>query len=195
MSATTSSQVRGAHAAGPRRVRGIASWVGQLVAWIVILAVAGVLTVAVLIPRLGGATPYTIETGSMTPGMPPGTLVVVRHRPTTAIGVGDVITYQLRSGQPTVVTHRVVKVRVDASGRYSFVTKGDANNVVDAAPVRPVQVRGVRWYSVPYLGYANTLIGSSQRQIVTTVVVIGLFGYAGWMFLGAARDRRRRRDA
>ncbi len=72
-------------------------------------------------PRLGGATPYTVLTSSMEPEYPPGTLVVVRPVPIEEIGIGDVITYQLESGEPTVVTHRVVglSTTLGASSRWS----------------------------------------------------------------------------
>ncbi len=52
-------------------VRGVLGWLGQLLAWLAILGVVAILLVAVLVPRLGGATPYTILTGSMKPDYPP----------------------------------------------------------------------------------------------------------------------------
>lgn len=176
----------------PSRSGRVLSFVGQVAAWSVILVVAAVLAVAVLIPRLGGATPYTILTGSMTPGMPPGTLVVVKPVPMDQIGVGTVITYQLHSGEPTVVTHRVVAVGVNALDERVFTTQGDANEAADPAPVRPVQVRGERWYAVPKLGYLNTWLNGDQRQLAVYVVAGGLGMYALWMFGSSFVDRRRR---
>ncbi len=52
-------------------MRSVLGWAGQVFAWLVILAMVSLLAVAVVIPRLGGATPYTVLTGSMQPGMPP----------------------------------------------------------------------------------------------------------------------------
>src|SRR3954447_20300451 len=97
-------------------------WCGQVAAWIVILAMTAVITAAVLVPRLGGATPYTILTGSMRPNMPPGTLVVIKPVPIDQIGIGTVVTYQLNSGEHTVVTHRVVAVGFDGTGKRMFTT-------------------------------------------------------------------------
>ncbi|WP_235737294.1 S26 family signal peptidase [Nocardioides alcanivorans] len=90
--------------------------VGRILAWSWVVATTAVLVVAVVVPRLAGATPYTVVTGSMRPGLPPGTLAVVRPTPVEEIGIGDVITYQLESGKETVVTHRVVAVGLDATG-------------------------------------------------------------------------------
>jgi signal peptidase len=172
----------------------IRSLVGQCLAWSLILAITAVVAVAVVVPRLGGAEPYVIETGSMRPGMPPGTLVVVRPVDTARLTVGSVITYQLRSGEPTVVTHRIVGQGVDTTGSLRFRTQGDANNTADAAWVRPVQVKGERWYAVPLLGYVTTLLTGAQRQVILTGVVTLLLGYAAVMFAADLRDRRRHRQ-
>ncbi len=173
-------------------MRAVLGWAGQVLAWLVILVTVAVLVVAVLVPRLGGATPYTILTGSMEPGMPPGTLVVDSPVEPTEITVGTVITYQLESGRTTVVTHRVVAVGVDATGELRFTTQGDANSAPDAATVRPVQVRGERWYAVPHLGRLNTLLSGHERQLLVYVAAVLLLGYAGGQFLGALRTRLRR---
>ena len=90
--------------------RAIASGTGQVLAWLVVLGAIAVLAAAVVVPRLAGGTPYTVTTASMRPDLPPGTLVVVRAVSFDEIGTGDVITYQLQSGEATVATHRVVAV-------------------------------------------------------------------------------------
>lgn len=166
-------------------------WAGQVLAWLVILVAASAIAVGVLIPRIGGATPYTILTSSMEPNYPPGTLVVVRPTPAEEIGVGDVVTYQLKSGQRSVVTHRVTSVAYRADGERQFITKGDANDGVDQAPVLPVQVRGTLWYAVPKLGWMSNAIGQDQRNSAVYVVAGGLGLYAAWMLGGALRERVR----
>jgi signal peptidase I len=171
--------------------RGIAVFAIWTASWAVIGAVAVLLAVGLVVPRLAGAHPYAIETGSMTPTLPAGTLVVVKAAQAGDIGIGAVITYQVESGKPTVVTHRVVAQGVDGRGNFVYWTKGDANSAVDATPVRPVQVRGKLWYSVPYVGYLSVLLTRSQRTLLIYGAIAGLMAYAGAMFVGAARDRRR----
>lgn len=167
-----------------------------IVAATIILTMVGAISLAVLIPRLGGATPYAIETGSMLPGLPPGTLVVVHPVPVEQIAAGSVVTYQLASGDPTVVTHRVASVGIDTQGEYRFRTQGDANDALDPEPVRPVQLKGVLWYRVPYLGYANEYLRSAERRVALIGAVSGLLLYAVYMFTTAAAPRiRSRRDA
>ncbi len=170
-----------------------ARWCGRVLAWMVILTSLAALTVAVLVPRLGGATPYEILTGSMRPGLPPGTLVVMK--PVNGpgdVGVGSVVTYQLRSGEPTVVTHRVKEVRQSLGGDLEYITQGDANGVADVRPVRPEQLRGHLWYAVPHLGRVNQVVNGDQRQTLVYLAAAGLGAYAVSMFLAAMRDRRRR---
>lgn len=176
-------------------MRRFGGWLGQVVAWLVILGVVGVLAAAVVVPRLAGATPYTVLTGSMRPSYPPGTLVVVKPVNPDEIKVGDVVTYQLESGKPTVVTHRVTEVAVGLDGKTMFTTKGDDNGSVDRDPVQPVQIQGKLWYSVPYLGHVNKALTGSQRQTAVLVVSAGLIGYAVFMLVGAFRDRRRKHSA
>jgi signal peptidase I len=160
----------------------------------VLVAAAAVLAVAVLVPRLAGATPYTVLTGSMQPAYPPGTMVVVRPVAADDIGVGTVITFQLASGQPAVATHRVLTIARRPDGEVRFQTKGDANDAPDAQWVRPEQVRGALWYAVPRLGYLSELLTGEQRQRGVVAVAVVLLGYAAVMVAGGARDRRRSRN-
>lgn len=163
----------------------------RAVGWSVIVGVGAVVAAAVLVPRLGGGTPYVILTGSMRPGLEPGSLVVTRPVAPGAIGLGSVITYQRESGESAVVTHRVVAQGVSAAGEPVVRTRGDANPVVDPGWIRPVQVRGERWYDVPYLGYVTTLLPSSARDGLQVLVIAGLLLYAAFMLTAGLRLRFR----
>jgi signal peptidase I len=163
----------------------------RVTVWLVLLAAAAALAAAVAVPRLTGATPYSVTTGSMRPDYPAGTLVVVKPLPIDEVRSGDVITYQIESGEAPVVTHRVVEVGATLDGEVRLVTQGDANAIPDAEPVRSVQVKGRLWYSVPYLGYVNNVVGGDERRVGIFVVVGVLLGYAAFMFAGALADRRR----
>ncbi len=176
---------------GPRYA-GAARWVVQLLCGTFMLGVAALLAVGVAVPRITGATPYVILTSSMRPTLPPGTLVISKPADPADIGIGDVITYQLRSGEPEVVTHRVVSVSFTTGGEYVFTTKGDANDLPDEAPVRAVQVRGQSWYAIPYVGHATSLLDPHTRQLIGWAVGGALLAQGTW-WLGAAFLTRRRR--
>lgn len=154
-------------------------------------AIGAVLVVSLIVPRLAGGSTFVIETGSMRPHLPPGTMVAVQPAEASAVRVGDVITYQLRSGDPTVVTHRVVAVGYDGSGAVRWQTQGDANSVADKNWVQPEQLRGRFWYGVPMLGYVTSFVTQQQRSVLVSALALGLGGYALTMFVGAWRDRRR----
>ncbi|THV13358.1 signal peptidase I [Nocardioides caeni] len=174
-------------------MRDVIGWTGQVLSWLVILGVVAVLAVAVVIPRLAGAAPYTVLTGSMRPDYPPGTLVVVKPVAIEDIAVGDVITSQLESGKAAVVTHRVTEVSARLDGETVLTTQGDANDSEDPDGVEEVQVRGRLWYAVPWLGHVNTALSGRQRQTAVWGVSALLIGYAAYMFVGSLRDRRGRR--
>ncbi len=175
--------------AGPEG--GAVRFVVQVLAWMVIIATLGVLAAAVLVPRLAGATPFTVLTGSMAPTYPPGTLIVDQKVDAADIHIGDPVTFQIASGRPEVVTHRVVAIRPDADGNLEFLTKGDANDVNDPDWRPSEAIRGRVWYAVPHLGRVNALLTGHQRQLAVYGVAAGLVIYAGAMLGSAGRDRRR----
>jgi len=153
------------------------------------------LAVAVLVvglPAAIGGSAMTVLTQSMEPTLPPGTLVVVKPTAADDIAVGDVMTYQIRSGEAAVVSHRVIS-KTYADGVVSFTTQGDNNPLPDAEPVQAVQIKGTIWYSLPLLGWVNALLTGHDRGIVLAVAAGALFLYAALSSLSAARDRRRRK--
>ena len=160
------------------------------VARIFLVVASAALVAGVVVPTVTGATPYTVLTGSMAPALEPGTLIVVRPADAEQIAVGDVVTYQLRSGEPEVVTHRVVAVGVNGDGERVFRTRGDANSVADEKWVRSVQLRGEVWYAVPHLGRVSTLMPGDLRRVLVLLVAAVLLAYAVVMFQGAAREAR-----
>lgn len=172
---------------------GIWWWSGRIVSYTLLAAMLFVLAVTVVIPRVSGSTPYTILTTSMEPTSPPGSLVVVKPVQPAEIMAGTAITYQIRSGEPDVVTHRIVATRQSGYGETTYITRGDNNGSDDESPVQFEQIRGKVWYSVPYMGYVNNWLNGEQRRITVTVIVIGLAGYALFMFVGAGVDHRKKR--
>lgn len=175
------------HRSGWRRAR-------TIVGTILLVVVSLFALVAVVIPLLMGAQTYTVLTGSMQPGMPPGTLIAVRQTPIEAVRVGDVVTYQIRSGDPAVVTHRVVGSTSSTGGDRLLITRGDANDA-DDPPVQQEQLRGTVVLAVPFLGYPGVWIGGQERGALVMVVGIAVVGYgAVLLILDLVRTRRDRRN-
>lgn len=158
-----------------------------------LVLVAGLAVVLIVIPKATGSTPLTVLTQSMEPTLPPGTLLVVRPTPLEDIRTGDVVTYQIVSGQPAVISHRVVSVESSSDGARTFVLKGDNNAAADSSPVTAAQVRGVVWYSIPELGYVNQLVNGSRGWLIPVVAGVLLAYSAVMMTLGVTSSVRRRR--
>jgi signal peptidase len=159
--------------------------------WAVLTGLVALLMVAVFVPRIAGAQAYTVLSSSMEPALHPGSLVISRPTDPEEVGVGSVITFQLESGKPGLVTHRVVSQGFDGGDRAAFLTEGDANDAPDGIWVRPEQIRGTVWYEIPYVGYLSTMIPSGLRELLVAATGLGLLGYGAVMFLTTARERWR----
>lgn len=116
---------------------------------IIMLLVAGVL----VIPPLLGCKNMAVLSGSMEPKIGVGALVVARETKPELLEVGDVITYRL-SGD-TLVTHRIIEIR---AAEKNVLTRGDANDIPDGAPVPYDKIVGKVLFSVPLLGYLTMYI-------------------------------------
>lgn len=103
-------------------------------------------------PR-AGLEALAIPTGSMRPGMPAGSLAVVRQVSPASLHVGDVITYVDPLNAHKTITHRIIKVYSIADKVPGFVTKGDANSAPDL-PIPAGSVQGKVMFHAPYVGMA-----------------------------------------
>lgn len=154
-----------------------------------LVLVVGLAVVTVIIPRATGATTLTVLTGSMRPKLPEGTLLIVKSRPLSEIHIGSVITYEPNPSDPhTVISHRVVAITTGTDGSYTFTTKGDANNAVDA-PVTGKQVVAVLWYSVPWMGWI-----ANGRSWVVIVIAVLLLVYAAYTLFEGRRRKGHQGD-
>ncbi|MDO9398135.1 MAG: signal peptidase I [Herbiconiux sp.] len=173
--------------------KGLRHYLGLTLSAALLVLVLALAVITILLPALVGGRPLTVLTQSMEPGLPPGTLIVIRPEPVADIRLGDVLTYQLESGKPAVVSHRVIEKTFSTDGSTTFVTKGDNNDLADEAPVQEVQVVGTLWYSVPLLGWVNNAVNGDARAVIVPVAATLLFGYAGWMVFSALREARAKR--
>ncbi|MCL1900063.1 MAG: signal peptidase I, partial [Promicromonosporaceae bacterium] len=145
-----------------------------------LMVAAVVLAAAVtLVPRVVGAVPLTVLTGSMQPGIRPGDVVVSRPVNPADLSVGDVITFQPTSGDPTLVTHRIVALNLVGGELETIITRGDANGANDP-PLVPEQVMGRVLYSVPLVGRLS--VGTAAVSGLS-LAGVALIGYALWVLL------------
>jgi signal peptidase len=169
----------------------------ELVGTVLSVALLGLVVSAaaalIVVPKATGSVPLTVLTGSMRGTYDPGDVVVVRPVAFDELRIGDAITYQIRSGDPDVVTHRVISVVLAGDGSHELITQGDANGAADPVPVKEVQVRGKVWYSVPYVGHVATALEPGKRAVLVKIVAGALLAYGGCMVAAEAWGRRRGR--
>lgn len=158
--------------------KSIGNRLGHAALNLVLVGVLALATAVVILPRATGSVPLTVLTGSMTPTIHPGDLVIVRPTPLEELHLGDIVTFQPVSGVATLVTHRIISISHDAQRQVTGLqTQGDANNVADN-PLVPGQVMGRVWYTVPYIGRLtngrNTLLLLGAVGAALVVYAIGL---------------------
>ena len=143
----------------------------QVLSWALLTAVIAGALALIVVPKVAGATPLTVLSGSMTGAYEIGDVVIVKPVEPDELAIGDVITFQAQSDDPTLTTHRIVGLAFGSEGT-EFVTQGDANNAADLSPIKPAQVRGEVWYSVPLVGYVSVwLAGGWMRNVVDLIAV------------------------
>jgi len=132
----------------PRRVKRRKAPSSLPAGWIA----TGILSVAIIWFSLGlfSFKPVVIYSGSMTPGIAVGDIVVVAETSPEKIRTGDVIEFRSEIGN---IVHRVVEISESESARV-FVTKGDANDSPDSEPVLAANVAGKVIFKIPKVGWA-----------------------------------------
>jgi signal peptidase I len=121
--------------------------------WISV-ALAGVVIVWFVV----GVFPYQpslVGSGSMTPALHTGDVIIVAKVPADAIKLGDIIEYR-QAKDPNVV-HRVIGIENSGQAK-SFITKGDANAQPDANKVIAENVIGKVVFTIPKVGWITIAI-------------------------------------
>jgi signal peptidase I len=112
---------------------------------------------------------YTIASGSMIPRYNIGDTLLIEEMPSSEINVGDAVTYIAEKGgkDGMIITHEVMKVNVDENGKYSFNTKGVANNIEDPI-VYEDQVLG----KVIHKFFFLSILGRITTNMVLTLLFV-----------------------
>ena len=138
------------------------------------IAFAGVL-------RGSGWRAFVVHTGSMTPNISSGDLVV--DRPAGPVHVGQVITFAKGPGQ--YVTHRVAAITPEG-----IETRGDANPSNDFGYVTQSQVVGRVYAAVPYAGFV-VVFCSHPAGVIGLVLLMCAIGLSWSLFLEKEDNQER----
>lgn len=138
----------------------------------VLIVVIVLLLINAFPSAVGADYSYIVQSGSMEPAIPTGSIVFVKDVPAESIEEGDVITYaDSRGVAPT--THRVIQ-KFQAGDSVRFQTKGDANENPDPEPVYRDEIVGVVIFSVPYIGYVSAFASTRAGWIVFIAIPCSL---------------------
>ncbi len=132
-------------------------------------AVLGVLCVVSAVAGIGfGVTPLVIRSGSMSPGIPTGSLSLARIVPADELVPGDVVSVERTGGGR--VTHRIASVQ-PMGDSVILVLKGDANRVADAEPYRVTEADRV-FATIPGAGYVASWFATPSAKILVGVCAL-----------------------
>lgn len=114
---------------------------------------------------------YIVLSGSMSPAIETGSLILVKPAEPEDIQHGDVITFRGGISSSSITTHRVTGIE-QKEGLF-FRTKGDANEVEDPLPVNAERLIGKVIFSIPYAGYVFSY-ARTQNGVVIILVLASL---------------------
>jgi signal peptidase I len=138
------------------------------------VALLGLVSMAHVLPIVDREA-YVVRGGSMSPAIPVGSVVIIRHVDPEAVQVGDVVTFH--GTNDSVITHRVVGLPTETS--TGFQTKGDASDEVDPFGVPAEALIGTVDVLVPGAGAVLLTLGTTVG-VVAALALLGGLAMAVW---------------
>jgi len=114
---------------------------------------------------------YIVQSGSMSPAVPVGSIVFTKSN--ESYGIGDIITFS--SGGNTLTTHRIVEIVND--GELVYKTKGDANEEPDNFRVTSDKIVGQAFLHIPFLGYFANFVRTPKGFVILVVIPASIIVY------------------
>ena len=140
-----------------------------LMVGIMVVATAAFLFLAVG-PRVFGYLTSTMLTGSMSPLINPGDVVVSVPTPVADLKVGDIVTYHIPVEDQRIETHRITDL-TRAGASTTIQTKGDANNGAD--PWNATMADDHAFTTVAVIPHLGDAIRALRSPVVGKVLLYG----------------------
>lgn len=137
--------------------------------WIALLVVLALVVFALVSPWSPYRV-YAVRSGSMSPTLKVGDVILVGPPPAT-FQEGMIVSFQ--SGDQELTTHRIVGIM---EGNY-LQTKGDANEGPDANLVPLDKVKKAFIFRIPYLGYVGHFIRTPLGWLLFVIAPAALIIY------------------
>ena len=135
----------------------------------ILLVIVILLVLTTVFSLASGVKLYTVQTGSMAPTYPIGTILIVEPVKFEDLNSGDTITFNISGG--SVVTHRIVSVDSE-------------KKTTDSAPVSYDNVIGRVKTHIPYLGYAVLILQTRFGIIMLVIFIVAIlsFSFLKWLY-------------
>lgn len=129
------------------------------------------------VPSVFGYSFLQVQTGSMEPEYPVGSIVIAKKTDTKELKTGDVISFYSTDKEISqkVVTHRITEISSNMKGVPTFTTKGDANNIEDRESVSSIMVIGKVVYSIGTVGGSVISVLKNPNVIFFFIVLPLIF--------------------
>ncbi len=140
----------------------------------VLIAIAVILALSLLIPKLIGYDFYAVLSASMSPKYPTGSMVYAKDVDVNDLEVGDVIVFEFTETTPA--THRIQDIIYNEDGSLKgFITKGDNSEFYDQTPENPLnpsRVIGRVDFGIIALGYIVSKIQTPAVFVPLVMVLL-----------------------
>jgi signal peptidase len=136
--------------------------------WAVSAFVLALLLSAALPLAFGGSS-MTVLSGSMTPTIRTGDVVVARAISPAEAEIGDIVTFEDPDGSGRLLVHRVRAISRSGDD-VEVTTQGDANDTREHWKVPADGTIGAVAYRIPLLGFAIEWIGSPAGRVGLIIV-------------------------
>ena len=151
----------------------------------IIIFVSVVAVGIVYMPKIFGYKEFVIETGSMAPTVPQGSMAYVKeYESFDDYAVDDIVTFRDYSGDS--FTHRIVEIKEKDK---TFVTKGDANADIDPSPADGSYAVGKVEFVIPLIGYVSKFLKHTIVKVAVAVIYIAWAAIEIEVFLSERKKR------
>lgn len=133
---------------------------------LIIMLLAGAITVLSLSRIPGGFRLFTVMSGSMEPRLHTGSIILTKAQ--SDYSTNDIVT-RATDEQSVTITHRIISKEITDGNAY-FETKGDANDSADGEKFPQSLIIGKVFLTVPYVGYVATF-AKTPLGIISIIVI------------------------
>lgn len=146
---------------------------GKFAEWLIFSAILSALMIVTspYLPTKKLFSSFIVTSGSMEPAIKSGSVALVLPIDPVLVREKDIIAFYSPEDKSKTVLHRVERIKVVAESR-SFFTRGDNNREADKWEVPASLVRGLGFFSIPYLGF----LASAIRTPLGFLLLIGIPG-------------------